>query len=144
MGALLMGSVALSSMIAIAANGISTTSAWMRPAPTGISISAAYLVIGNDGKIGDRLMRVEADFAEKVEVHSMSMDGEVMKMRLVTDGIGIPAENSVELEPGGYHIMLMQIKEPVLSGQKRIIRFVFEKAAEVAVEFTAGHSPAAG
>ena len=89
-------------------------------------------------------MRVEADFADKIEIHSMSMDEAVMKMRPVTDGIGIPAENSVKFQPGGYHIILMQIKEPILSGQKRIIRFVFDKAGEVVVEFTAGHSPVAG
>jgi copper(I)-binding protein len=130
--------------IVFAANWIRTTSASMRPVPTSTSISATYLAIENGANESNLLQPVEADFAQSKENHEMSMHGAVRKMPHVVDGIEIPEKDSVEFKPYGHHIMFIQIQEPILASEKRIIRFVFENAGEVSVEFSTGHSTVAG
>ena len=82
-----------------------------------------------------------SDAAERVEIHEMKMAGDVMQMRQLTEGLMIPAGQSVQLKPGSYHLMLMAPKKPIAEGQKLIITLVFEKAGKRSLEFMAGKQP---
>ena len=70
-----------------------------------------------------------------LESHSMTMDGDVMKMRRVEDGLEIPAGGEVVLKPGGLHVMFRRLAAPLKEGELRPVKLVFEKAGEVEVEF---------
>ena len=91
-------------------------------------------MIRNDGAAPDRLTGGAADFAA-IEIHEMSMDGGVMKMRELKDGLVVPAHGSVKLAPSGYHIMFTGLKSPLIKGQSVKATLTFEHAGAVAVDF---------
>lgn len=101
----------------------------------GAPVAGGYLMITNNGSQPDRLIGGSADFAGKLEVHEMKMENDVMKMRQLKDGIEIPAGGSVELKPGGYHIMFMKLAEQLKEGESREAVLEFDKAGSVTVEF---------
>jgi len=105
---------------------------WARPTVTGQQAGGGFLKLTNAGK-ADRLIGVSADFAERVELHTMKMDGDVMRMRQV-DAIDIPAGQTVELKPGGLHLMFMGLKQPLAKDSRVPLKLKFEKAGEVTVE----------
>jgi copper(I)-binding protein len=104
--------------------------------PPSAPVAGGFMTITNNGSQADRLVSVSAPFAQKVEIHEMSMDGDVMKMRPVAGGLEIPAGGSVELKPGGYHVMFMGLAERLKDGESRKAVLTFEKAGSVEVEFT--------
>lgn len=108
---------------------------WTRATPGGAKIGGGYLKITNNGKAGDRLVSISADFAGRVEIHEMSMDGGVMKMRPLAAGLEIKPGESVELKPGGYHVMFMDLKQPLKEGDTVKATLTFEKAGPVDVSF---------
>ena len=81
----------------------------------------------------DKLIGVSADVAGKIEVHEMAMDDGVMKMRPVEGGLAIDPGKTVKLAPGGYHLMMMDLKSPLKQGDKLPVTLQFEKAGKVAV-----------
>lgn len=95
--------------------------------PTG----GGYLKLDNKGR-DDKLLSARAAVSASVELHSMSMDGDVMRMRQV-DAIALPAGKLVELKPGGFHIMFVGLKAPLKAGDKFPMTLKFEKAGEVEV-----------
>jgi copper(I)-binding protein len=97
--------------------------------PTG----GAYLRVENHGAQSDRLVSASADVSKSVELHEMKMEGDVMRMRQV-DGVEVPAGQSVVLEPGGVHVMLIGLKAPLKQGERFPMTLRFEKAGEVKVE----------
>ncbi len=97
-------------------------------------VGGGYLVIENAGA-ADRLVGGHADFAGMVQVHEMAMEGDVMKMRQVEGGLEVPEGGSVVLEPGGYHLMFMQLDGPLVEGESVRVTLVFEKAGEVELVF---------
>lgn len=104
----------------------------MRTAKGG-SNSAAYLNIQNNGGDGDRLITVKSDVAETLEIHlSENKDG-VMTMHQVA-GVDVPARGQAELKPGGYHMMLVNLKGDLNAGDIVKLTLVFEKSGEIAVE----------
>lgn len=107
----------------------------IKATPPNAPVSGGYMNISNSGTAGDRLVSGSADFAGKVEIHEMAMEGDVMKMRPVKGGLEIPAGGSVELKPGGFHVMFVGLKEQMKPGEKRKAKLVFEKAGEVELEF---------
>lgn len=107
--------------------------AWSRATPGGAKVGGGYLIIENKGATADKLIGGSSPVAGKVEVHEMAMNNGVMTMRLVKDGLPIPAGQSVKLAPGGYHIMLMELKAPLKKGEKIPVTLKFEKAGEVMV-----------
>ena len=107
-----------------------------RATPPNAPVSGGYMVIRNNGDEPDRLIGGAADFAGKVEIHEMAMDGEVMKMRQLADGLEIPAHGEVTLKPGGYHVMFMQMKEQLQPDTTRTIPLEFEKAGTIDVDAT--------
>ena len=86
-----------------------------------------------NGGANDKLLSVSAEVSNSVEIHEMKMEGDVMKMRQV-DGIELPASKTVELKPGGYHVMFIGLKAPLKVGDKFPVKLKFEKAGEVTVE----------
>jgi copper(I)-binding protein len=108
---------------------------WSRATPGGADVGAGYLVITNKGTQTDRLLSFVTEVAGQPEMHEMSTEGGVMKMRPLPKGLEIPAGATIKLEPGGYHLMLLKLKKPLVQGQRYKATLVFEKAGSVDVEF---------
>ena len=119
---------------------------WSRATPSGARVAAGYLKLTNSGSEPDRLVSASAEIAGKAEIHEMSVNAEgVMTMRPVPDGIEVPAGGEVELKPGGFHIMFLELKQPAVEGRKFAGTLTFEKAGTVEVEFAVdAAAPAAG
>lgn len=96
--------------------------------------AGGVLSVTNHGAADDRLISARSDAAGRVEIHEMVMQGDVMRMRPLADGLPIPAGETVALKPGGFHLMFMDLRGPLVEGQAATITLVFEKAG--AVEFT--------
>jgi periplasmic copper chaperone A len=119
---------------------------WSRATPTGAKVAAGYLTIKNTGTAPDRLTGGTSPAAGKVEIHEMSMDKGVMKMRPVPEGVEIKPGQSVELKPSSFHLMIMDLKQPIERGKPFKASLTFEKAGPVEVEFEVvapGATPAA-
>lgn len=106
---------------------------WARPTVQGQMAGGGFLKIENTGKTADRLVSGSTAASERLELHTMVMEGDVMKMRQV-DGIDIPPGATVELKPGSLHMMFMGLKAPLKEGDKVPVKLKFEKAGEVTVE----------
>jgi periplasmic copper chaperone A len=109
------------------------TQAWSRATPGGAKVADGYLTVGNKGSAPDRLIGGSADVAGKVEVHEMTMTNGVMKMRPLENGLTIEPGKTVKLAPGGYHLMMFDLKSPLKKGDKLPMTLEFEKAGKVAV-----------
>ncbi|MDF3854118.1 DUF1775 domain-containing protein [Paracoccus pantotrophus] len=108
-----------------------------RATPPGAPVAGGFLTIANGGD-EDRLVAAHADFAGRTEIHEMAMEGEVMRMRELPDGLAIPAGATVELKPGGYHLMFMELKQPLVEGEMVNVTLSFEKAGEVSLPLAVG------
>jgi copper(I)-binding protein len=116
----------LSAAAAMAQNGdVVITNAWARATPNGAQAAAAYVTV--ESADDDRLTGVSTPAAQKAELHSMTMDNGVMKMRQV-DAVDLPAGKPVTLKPGGYHIMLSGLAKPLKEGQSFPLTLSFAKA----------------
>ena len=120
---------------AIHAGDLAISAAWARAMLPGQPAGGGYLTITNGGAAADKLVGAESPAAGKVEIHTMSVVNDVMTMRPVEDGLEIPAGATVELKPGGFHVMFMQVSEPFKEGATVPVTLVFEKAGRVEVPF---------
>ncbi len=109
---------------------------WIRAVPAGAGAAGGYVIITNSGSSDDRLLSFESAIAGHTEVHEMAMNSGVMTMRELPGGLPVPAGRTVELKPGGYHLMFMALKDRPQAGQEVKGRLVFEKAGAVDVTFT--------
>jgi periplasmic copper chaperone A len=114
---------------------ISVETAWTRATPKGAKVAAGYLTIRNDGEEPDRLVGARAEFAGKTEIHLMNMVDGVMQMRPVSVGLAIPSKGTVTLEPNGYHLMFMELAQPLAEGETVSGALSFERAGDVPVSF---------
>src|ERR1700753_3224718 len=103
----------------VKAGDLVITQAWTRATPSGAKVGGGFLTIENKGSAPDKLISDSADVAGKVEVHEMATTDGVMKMRPVEGGITIAPGKTVKLAPGGYHLMMMDLKSPLKKGEKR-------------------------
>jgi periplasmic copper chaperone A len=117
----------------VKAGDLVISQAWTRATPNGAKIGGGYLTIENKGSTPDRLIGGSADVAGSVQVHEMSMDGGVMKMRPLEKGLAIDPGKTVKLAPGGYHLMMMDLKSQLKQGDKVLVTLEFEKAGKVTV-----------
>jgi len=108
---------------------------WSRATPPGAKVGGGYLSIENTGAMADRLVSVSAPFAGRTEIHEMAVKDGIMTMRPLAAGIEIAPGAKLEFKPGGYHIMFMELKEPLKQGERRKGTLTFEKAGSVDVEF---------
>jgi copper(I)-binding protein len=89
------------------------------------------MTIANDGAVAVRLVGGECAAAERVEVHAMSMEGGVMRMRPVAGGLEIPAGGAVELKPAGMHLMLIGLRRPLATGESVGLTLIFDNGARI-------------
>lgn len=115
---------------------------WARATLPGAKVGGGYLTLKNEGSSAERLLGGTSPVAGRVEVHNMEIKDGIMTMRAVSDGLEIPAGASVELAPGGYHLMLMELKQPLAEGERVPLTLNFEQAGSVDVELAVG--PAGG
>lgn len=105
---------------------------WTRQTAPTQTVAGAFMTIANHGKVDDRLIDGESPIADKVEIHSMTMDGNIMRMRPMPEGIAIPAHGSATLAPGGVHLMLTGLKRPIAGGMVPLT-LRFAKAGKVSI-----------
>jgi periplasmic copper chaperone A len=110
---------------------------WIRATAPGIKIAAGYLTVRNKSAAPDRLVGGTSPVAARVETHVHIKDGEIMRMREVK-GYDIPARGSLELKPGGAHLMLVELKQPLKEGDTVPVTLKFERAGEIKVDFHVG------
>jgi copper(I)-binding protein len=101
-------------------------------------VGGGYLTITNKGDADDRLVSVSSDVAGSTAVHEMKLEGDVMKMTELPDGLAIPAGASVSLAPGGHHIMFMDLTQAFTEGESIAVTLTFEKAGSVEVQLPVG------
>ncbi len=124
--------------------GIEIVDPWAAPTPGGVDVSAGYLTIRNGGAESDTLISVSSPRAASVEIHEMSMDGAVMRMRAVEDGLAIPPDGEVALEPGGYHLMFTGVTQPFAVGEEIPVTLTFANAGVVELSLPVGQGQAQG
>lgn len=115
--------------------GITITGAFARATLPRAPVGGAYLTITNSGAEDDRLLGATARVGRNVELHEMAMESGVMSMRLLADGLVIPAGGSVTLDPSGLHLMINGLTERLEQGGTLPLMLRFERAGEVSVEF---------
>jgi copper(I)-binding protein len=125
--------------------------AWARATPAGASTAAIYLtLVAPDA---DKLVSVSTPAARESDLHTMSMENGVMKMRALTDGVDLPAGKAVTLKPGGMHIMLSALTGPLKEGENVPVTLNFAKSGaqqisvpveKVGAMGPAGAAPAGG
>lgn len=106
---------------------------WSRALPPNVPNGAAYFVVHNNGKDGDRLLAASSPIADKAELHAHVHIGEVMRMQQI-NSVGIPAGGEARFEPSGNHVMLFGLKKPLVAGERFPLTLEFEKAGKVEVE----------
>jgi copper(I)-binding protein len=115
--------------------GVTVAHPWARATPGGAKVGGAYLEIKAAEGTGDRLIAARSPAAGAAELHNHIMEKGIARMRRV-DAIAVPAGKSVVLKPGGYHLMLGDLKAPLKEGDLLKLTLVFEKAGEIEVEAT--------
>jgi copper(I)-binding protein len=132
------------SLVALAALTAGTAAHDVQVGPIGIAQARAratvagqpagggFITLSNKGTSADRLIGASAPVAATVEIHTMRMEGDVMRMRPV-DAIELPAGETVELKPGGMHMMFMGLKAPLKAGEGFPLTLRFEKAGEMTI-----------
>ncbi|HTP10754.1 MAG TPA: copper chaperone PCu(A)C [Anaerolineae bacterium] len=114
-------------------NSITVSDAWARPSTMMDHAGAAYMVLQNNGTTEDKLLAVESDVAQTIELHQTTADsGGMMSMSPVSN-IPVPANGKTELKPGGFHVMLINLTRELKAGDKIQFTLNFEKAGKVPV-----------
>jgi copper(I)-binding protein len=117
---------------------------WSRATPPGASVGVGYLTIENTGTTDDRLVSIKGAVSPDIEMHQSAEKNGIATMRMVEDGIPIPAGKTVKLEPGGYHLMLKKLKQPLKQGDSVPVTLTFEKAGSVDVDLSVAAMGAPG
>lgn len=110
---------------------IELTDLWSRATPPNAPTAGGYLTITNTGDQADRLVSVASPEAATGEIHAMKVADGVMTMRVIDDGVEIPAGGSVTLAPGGFHLMFIDLKAPLAEGGEMPVTLTFQKAGSV-------------
>ena len=127
---LLVAALAFTPSLAMAEN-ITIEEPWTRASlSSAVKNAAVYMVIANDAETPDALLKVEGTVADRTEVHEMTFVDDIMRMNEV-ESLEVPAKGTAFLEPGGSHIMLLGLKEPLKQGESFDLKLTFEKAGTV-------------
>ena len=140
--ALIIGSVAGAYPEPLKFNHIIIDNVWIKDTPPNHKTTAGYLTIENLGDTDEILLSVSSSFAAKGEIHQMKMDGEVMKMRPIPDGLIIPAGESIYLKPGSFHLMFMKLNMQIIPMQTLELTLTFKNLGSVIVPATVKSAPA--
>ena len=117
-----------------AASIIAVTEPWSRETAEGQNAGGAFMTIANTGTAADRLTGGSTPVAGRVEIHTMTMENDVMRMRQLEDGLEVPAGGEVTLKPGSFHIMLMDLKQPLKAGETVPLTLTFAGAGALETE----------
>ena len=107
---------------------------WARATPPTAPSGGGFLTVTNTGTTADRLVSATSPAAGQVQIHEMKMDGNIMRMRELENGLEIPPGATVALAPGGLHLMMMGLKAPLKEATRVPVTLVFEKAGKIDVE----------
>jgi copper(I)-binding protein len=131
---LLLPAIALlAPVLGFAAPPLAVSGAWIRATPPGVSTAAAYLTITNDGASADRLLGATSPVARALELHANVEDHGVRQMRPLAE-VTVPAHGSLELTPGGTHVMLIDISAPMKPGARVPLTLHFAIAGDIEVD----------
>lgn len=114
---------------------IKITHPWSRETPSGAGVAGGFLKVTNTGKESDRLVGGSFVASKRIEIHEMAMDSGMMKMRELPRGLEIKPGETVELKPGSFHVMFMELNKPFKAGDLVKGTLVFEKAGTIDVEY---------
>jgi len=106
--------------------------AWCRPVPAGVRTAACYVTL--TANVNDRLLAVSTPAAERVEIHTTVMDGDVMRMVKLDDGLRLPRNQAVALRTGGDHLMLFGPGRAFVEGQTISLTLTFDQAQPAVIE----------
>ena len=109
--------------------------AWSRETAAGQVVAGGFMTISNKGASEDRLVSGTSPVAAEVQLHTMTIDGGVMRMRQLAGGIAVPARGTLELKPGSYHIMFMGLRRQLRQGERFPVTLRFQRAGNVTVQF---------
>lgn len=133
---------------AVTVGALEITGAFTRATLPNAPVGGGFFTIHNSGSEDDRLVSASTPIAKATQIHEMAMEGDVMKMQELDDGLVIPAGETVVLEPGGMHLMMMGLTGAIKEGESVPVTLTFEKAGEVTLDLaaagTAADAPAAG
>jgi copper(I)-binding protein len=115
--------------------GIGVENPWARATAPGQMVSGGYMTLINPADRPDRLLGASSAVAGEVQIHQTSMDGGVMRMRQLADGMELPAKGRVEFRPGAAHLMFMQLRTPLEAGSSFPVQLRFRDAGTVEVTF---------
>jgi copper(I)-binding protein len=110
-------------------------SPWARATPKGASAGAGYMTITNKGTAPDRVSCVSDDASAQCQIHSMTMEDGVMKMRPVEGGLEIKPGETITLQPGGYHVMFVGLTHALEQGKTVDVKLKFDTAGTVDVQY---------
>ena len=133
--AVLLGTGASAPAHDYTAGGLKIGHPWSRATPNGAKVAGGYLSVTNAGTEPDRLTGAALAEAGRAELHTMSMEGSVMKMAPVEGGLEIKPGETVTLKPGGYHLMFLDLKRQLKQGEQVEGVLTFERAGTVPVAF---------
>jgi periplasmic copper chaperone A len=117
---------------AVHAHSIVISDAWARPTAAGMPMGVAYFVVRNDGAVPDAIVAASTPAAARVEFHRTTLAGGVARMRPLAE-IAVPARSRVMVEPGGIHLMLVDLAAPLVAGARVPLVLVFRNAGKVEV-----------
>jgi copper(I)-binding protein len=121
---------------------VAVQGAWARATTPGVATGGIYVTLTSQA--GDRLVGASSPVAAKADVHEMQMDGTIMRMRILPNGLDLPAGRAVTLSPSGTHIMLEGLKSPLRQGSTVPVHLVFQTAPPVDIQATVQSIGAAG
>ncbi len=121
-------------LLSLPASAIEVDQPWARATPPGSTLSAAFMTLTSSADQSDRLLEASSPSAGRVEIHETRMVGDVMQMRQIEQGLSIDAGSTVTLEPGGLHLMLLDLRAPLLAGESLPLTLRFEHAGEIVVD----------
>lgn len=110
---------------------LAVADAWASVSPKGSKVAAGYFMVANGGIETDKLVSVTSPRAGKIELHEITLDGKVAKMRPVAGGIDVPPGGSTMLQEDGIHVMFMNVDAPFTEGETIPVTLTFEKAGNV-------------
>lgn len=122
----------------VVAGDLSLTQAFARATLPNAPVAGGFVVITNNGAVDDRLIAVTSAISTDTQIHEMSMENDVMKMRELPTGLVIAAGDTVNLVPGGLHVMFMDLTGPLVEGETIAVRLTFEVAGDVDVQMPVG------
>lgn len=113
---------------------ISASGAFTRATLPGAPVAGGFVTLANSGSTDDRLVAAETDIAGRTEIHEMAMQDGVMRMRPLPDGLPLPAGETIELRPGGYHLMFLDLRQPLVEGESIAVTLHFETAPPMIID----------